>query len=567
MKGSVFSHLVIATAIFSVFLICGVLLVSHLAVMEGVKKTEQETAPEMAERVLQILRMEERALSVFTHDWGVWDDTYWFVQNRNNQFIRSNLPETTFQNSQLNLISFLDLNGSIVYEQGYDYYTSSMIPPPSGYLEVIERYGLLLRATSLESITGIIPLDEGPFLISVQGIFQSDESGPQAGYLIFGRFLSDERVNEISNNSVFPFSISSPYSPDSVEFPYLPYAVLHEKDGTIVTHGIIPDISGEPVYVARTEIPFRSPYSPELIVLLIVTTCVFCLAFLGLLIVYYKWYFLKHLKEIGDLLEGEKCLNQSNETMLDQIPGEFCPIARAADRTISTLRLHQHELAKSQEELAAAEERARILIEQALDAICVINDTKILDCNQVFSSLFEKNRKELIGQDLYAVPSLIDIRYSESYSGFIRTITRTDPGMVTRFEWSFPDGDVTSEDGLVIYDIIVRWVSYHDSMLRFVIARDITQKVMYQKNQEKILERLEENLASMGTLNDEIRNPLTIIASLLEESDCSERERVIHEIERIDKLIDRIDEGFIASEKVWKYLHKRRETFSQETDT
>lgn len=43
MKGSVFSHLVIATAIFSVFLICGVLLVSHFAVMEGVKKTEQET--------------------------------------------------------------------------------------------------------------------------------------------------------------------------------------------------------------------------------------------------------------------------------------------------------------------------------------------------------------------------------------------------------------------------------------------------------------------------------------------------------------------------------------------
>jgi len=65
----------------------------------------------------------------------------------------------------------------------------------------------------------------------------------------------------------------------------------------------------------------------------------------------------------------------------------------------------------------------------------------------------------------------------------------------------------------------------------------------------------------MGALNDQIRNPLTIISTLVDENESPEKDRILHEVDRIDKLIDRLDDGFISSEKVWQYLHKKHEKF------
>jgi len=89
----------------------------------------------------------------------------------------------------------------------------------------------------------------------------------------------------------------------------------------------------------------------------------------------------------------------------------------------------------------------------------------------------------------------------------------------------------------------------------------------FQKNQEKLLKQLEENLVHMGAMNDQIRNPLTIISTLVDESGSPDGDRIMHEISRIDKLIDRPDDGFISSEKVWKFLNKKREYSFEETDS
>ncbi len=43
--------------------------------------------------------------------------------------------------------------------------------------------------------------------------------------------------------------------------------------------------------------------------------------------------------------------------------------------------------------------------------------------------------------------------------------------------------------------------------------------------------------------------------------EVAEKNLFLHEVDRIDKLIDRLDDGFISSEKVWQYLHKKHEKF------
>lgn len=568
MRQSVFGHLILATLVFSVLLISGVLLVSHITVMQGITDAERATAPEVAEKVVQILKMEEKSLSIFTHDWGVWDDTYQFVQDGNSQYISSNLVEDTFSASQLNIVVFTNETGGIIYQKGYDSSNLTEIPFPDDFYDAVTQNHLLENSGQLAPITGIIPLKSGPILIAVQGIYRSDETGPQEGYLIFGRYLDADRIMEISENSVFPFQIIGPYS-DREHYvnASLPYAELDPSGQAFIIYSIISDIRGNPAYLAKTEIPFRTPYTSSLILSLILTTAILCGLFFAALILYYRRYLIPHLHGIANILDSTQAPDRQTH-ILSTAPEEFSSLVKAVDNTASSLRKHQDELARTQEELAEAEERIRILFEHAQDAICVIDRTKIVDCNQAFSGIFQKERGTLIGQDLSGLAVLIDNRYSSSVHGFFQRILDHPAGSVTRFEWSFPDfsrqgSDSGSDSGSdqVVFDIIIRDIRYHENSLVFIIARDITRQVEFQQNQERLLQRLEENLVHMGALNDQIRNPLTIISTLVDENNCPDRDRILHEVERIDLLIDRLDDGFISSEKVWHFLHKKHEKF------
>lgn len=559
MRQSVFHHLIFATVIFTVLLISGVLLASHIAVMQGITDAERATAPEVAQKVIQILNMERKSLSIFTHDWGVWDDTYRFVQDGNEQYIQSNLQEGTFSSAQLNIAVYMNATGGIIYQRGYDYRNQTDLPIPDDVYSSLLRYHLLENQDQHDPKTGIIPLRSGPVLISVQGIYRSDGSGPQAGFLIFGRYLDADRIREISEISVFPFQITGPYS-DREEYAGdnpLPYAYLDPSLQSFIIYSVISDISDNPAYLVRTEIPFRTPYTSSLIISLLITTSLICGLFLSALILYYRRYFLRYLEGITRILDTKQSSDHC-DTVLSRAPAELNPLAQVVDKTVSTLRRHQDELARTQEELAEAEERIRILFEHAQDAICVIDDTIIVDCNQVFSGIFHKDRVAIIGQDIHRLAAELDARYSASFHGFIQQIISHHAGSVTRFEWSFPD--VREDDSIeVVFDIIVRDITFHEKSLLFIIARDITRQVEFQHNQERLLERLEQNLVHMGALNDQIRNPLTIISTLIDEGECPEKDRIMHEIERIDRLIDKIDDGFIASEKVWQFLHKKRD--------
>ncbi|ABD42293.1 putative PAS/PAC sensor protein [Methanospirillum hungatei JF-1] len=564
MRQSVFGHLILATLIFSTLLISGVLLVSHFTVMQGITDAERATAPEVAEKVVQILKMEEKSLSLFTHDWGVWDDTYQFVQDGNYQYIQSNLQDGTFSASQLDLAIYLNKTGGVVFQKGYDSQKQSAVPIPDDVFDLISRYQLLTDPDLVDPITGIIPLKSGPVLIAVQGIYRSDETGPQEGYLIFGRYLDEDRIMEISDNSVFPFQIVGTYA-DREQYvkASLPYAELDPSGQKFIIYSVISDIRDNPAYLVKTEIPFRTPYTSSLILYLILTSAILCGLFFAGLILYYRRYLLFHLQGIANILDSSQSPD-CQPCILPNAPVELTPLVKAVDNTASSLRKHQDELARTQEELAEAEERIRILFEQAQDAICVLDGTKIVDCNQAFSAIFQKERGTFIGQDLCQLSVHIDNRYSSSLHGFCQRILDHPAGSGTRFEWSFPvsSGQISdASSDQVVFDIIIRDIRYHENSLVFIIARDITRQVEFQQNQERLYQQLEENLVHMGALNDQIRNPLTIISTLVDENESPEKDRILYEVDRIDKLIDRLDDGFISSEKVWQYLHKKHEKF------
>ncbi|QSZ67370.1 PAS domain S-box protein [Methanofollis aquaemaris] len=90
------------------------------------------------------------------------------------------------------------------------------------------------------------------------------------------------------------------------------------------------------------------------------------------------------------------------------------------------------------------------------------------------------------------------------------------------------------------------------------VVRDVTERREMEQAREEAYAQIDRNIAQFATLGDEIRNPLSVIVGLAD-LNCTEEdtERILEQARIIDEIIDRLDKGWIESEKVQAYLRKR----------
>jgi PAS domain S-box-containing protein len=88
------------------------------------------------------------------------------------------------------------------------------------------------------------------------------------------------------------------------------------------------------------------------------------------------------------------------------------------------------------------------------------------------------------------------------------------------------------------------------------IAIDVTEQKNLEKEQKRLLLQLEQNLVQLAVLNDKIRNPLTVISTLVE-MNAPEIEGPINRcILDIDDIITNLDQRWNESEKAINFLQK-----------
>lgn len=164
------------------------------------------------ERVNEAINSEVKNLDAKLADWAVWDDSYQFIQDKNKEYIISNLDTSaSYESLRLNFMIFVDNNGKLVYEQGYNLDNSliSEVPP------VIHRYfdtEKLLKYDSLEdSNAGILSTSEGLYMVAARPILTSNSEGPQKGSIIFGRHFGKAEIDSlasITKQSKITFTVS-----------------------------------------------------------------------------------------------------------------------------------------------------------------------------------------------------------------------------------------------------------------------------------------------------------------------------------------------------------------------
>jgi PAS domain S-box-containing protein len=187
--------IILAIGLLLIVVMSGAYLVQQIVLTASFARLEEQELRAHLARVHNTLTVELAQLESITADWARWDDTYQFVEDANDAYVKSNLTDSAFENLRLNVMVFVHSSGRIVSAKGYDLHNHRAIPTPPSLTPHLTRESALLRHPDLMSGTrGILLLPEGPLLVSALPILTSENQGPSRGTLLFGRFLDEDEI-------------------------------------------------------------------------------------------------------------------------------------------------------------------------------------------------------------------------------------------------------------------------------------------------------------------------------------------------------------------------------------
>jgi PAS domain S-box-containing protein len=246
-------------------------------------------------------------------------------------------------------------------------------------------------------------------------------------------------------------------------------------------------------------------------------------------------------EEISERIYTEQELFRKN----NELERTYEELADADER----LKAQYSVLEEKQRELQLVKDRYLNVVEDQTELICRYKpDKTITFVNQAFCRYYSLN-ENIVG------------------SVFSPDIPPSDRERLAVFFGSFtPDNPVrTIEHQVILPDGEIRWQEWSDRVIFdeegnptecLGVGRDITVKKDVQELNRRAICQIDLNIQQFAILNDQIRNPLTILMMMIDECDTEIGGKMIEQISRIDKLVDQLDRGLIESDKVQSFLRK-----------
>ena len=208
------------------------------------------------ERVLHLVRLEQRNLARDVTDYATWDDMYEYVQNRNQQFRTSNFVPNLFADSRLNLLLVLNLEGEVIYRGCRDYRASQDLDFAEFGGDRISLSNPLFRdLPQHRANAGLMWSSRGLLLVAARPILKSDASGEPRGFVVMGRLWDDAELADLGDTMQLPVAFQ-PAHPPGAGLLAVPNQLrftksAHTVDGTC----LLADIHGEPSILLRVALP------------------------------------------------------------------------------------------------------------------------------------------------------------------------------------------------------------------------------------------------------------------------------------------------------------------------
>lgn len=219
------------------------------------------------------------------------------------------------------------------------------------------------------------------------------------------------------------------------------------------------------------------------------------------------------------------------------------------------LRINLGQLQRAQTALEMSEKKFRALFEDSILGIFQTDTRGIfLEINSAFARMYGfltpeemKTVYSTFSQDMFIRP--------EDQSLIFQKLSKD--GEIRGFE-----SEQRQRDGSSI------WISMNMQIIRDEegdplyyegTVEDITRRIKAEYQNEITLRQIQRNFAELSILNDGIRNPLTVIATISESLPSGYHHIMADQICHIDNLITQLDKRWAESEKILLYLKKHHE--------
>jgi diguanylate cyclase (GGDEF)-like protein/putative nucleotidyltransferase with HDIG domain len=245
--------------------VAAIFVVSQTVLMRGFTKVETAEVQEEVARAKAALNRELKELSATTFGYASWDDTVAFLEGRNQAYPETNLSDSFFTGSGVNLVVMGRNDGTVALGRGFDLRTAKTTSLPVGLSEYLGTESPLLWHGNVDSrLSGLVMLPEGPMLIDSQPILTSKGEGPVRGALIMGRWLDAAQIAELESETRLSLGFL-PLSAEELPAEVGQTAAAGDRpaeafvapfgSGAVAGYSLLEDVFGEPVGVLRVDIP------------------------------------------------------------------------------------------------------------------------------------------------------------------------------------------------------------------------------------------------------------------------------------------------------------------------
>ena len=238
---------------------------SRVILLGGMAELEEQITHQNVQRAVSVLTDNLVTLNATAGDWAPWDDTYYFIEDINSEYIENNLVDSTFANLRLNLMLFVNASGQVVYSKGFDLQEETEVPVSESLVKQLLADGFLLRHPEpSSSITGIVLLSEGPMLVASRPIVTSSFEGPVRGTLIMGRYLDAMEIRYLSERAHVSMIMSGLNDPEAPSDMQAAWSSLSAESPTLIRplnadyvagYTLLSDVHGQPALVLRVDMP------------------------------------------------------------------------------------------------------------------------------------------------------------------------------------------------------------------------------------------------------------------------------------------------------------------------
>ncbi|MBN1886649.1 MAG: GAF domain-containing protein [Thermoflexales bacterium] len=245
-------------------MIGGMYVISRVILLDAFVELEEQDLSQSVGQVLGALSQEISDLDMLAGDWAAWDDSYAFIEDGREEYVESNLVDSTFANLQLNLVLYVHASGRFVYGKAFDLQAGREVTLPASLQDHLTPGNLLLRHVDPKgSVRGILLLSDGAMLVASRPIVTSEEQGPIRGTLIMGRYLNPaeiERLGQTMHVSLAVHRFDDPLLP--ADFRSARFSLLGDEpivrspdEQSLAAYAMLLDIYGQPGLIVRVDSP------------------------------------------------------------------------------------------------------------------------------------------------------------------------------------------------------------------------------------------------------------------------------------------------------------------------